>query len=61
MALQVVKTKKAGNVKFTNDGQRLYAILDKDVKGYNSDILEFIIKKFKNRNCQIFVNDAKTQ
>ncbi len=52
---------KAGNVKFTNDGQRLYAILDKDVKGYNSNILEFIIRKFKNRNCQIFVNDAKAQ
>lgn len=47
---------KAGNVVFTRDGQLLYSIIDDDYKKYRSDILDFTIKKFLSRNCQVEIN-----
>ncbi len=47
---------KAGNVVFTDDGMTLYSILDSDIKRYRSDILDFTVRKFLNRNCQVFIN-----
>lgn len=50
---------KAGNVKFTKDGQLLYSALDEEAKSYHSDILDFTITKFHGRNCQIIINDRE--
>ena len=50
---------KAGNVNFTSDGKLLYSIIDDKYKRYRSDILNFIIERFKIRNCSIVINDRK--
>lgn len=50
---------KAGNVNFTKDGKLLYAIIDDSFKRYRNDILNFTIKKFTYRNCQVKVNDTE--
>ena len=50
---------KAGNVKFTKDGQLLYSVLDSDSRRYRSDILDFTITRFKNRNCQVVINERE--
>ena len=52
---------KAGNVKFTRDGQLLYSALDEDSKRYRSDILDFTITKFQRRNCRVIINDREVQ
>lgn len=52
---------KAGNVKFTRDGQLLYSALDKDSKRYRSDILDFTITKFQRRNCRVIINDREVR
>ena len=49
---------KAGNVIFTDDGLDLYSIVEETVKKYRSDILDFTIEKFKNRNCTVTINDG---
>lgn len=48
---------KAGNVTFTKDGQLLYSIIDDDFKKYRSDILNYTVAKFINRNCRVKIND----
>lgn len=50
---------QAGNVKFTNDGQLLYRIIDSDFKQYRSDILEYTVTKLKSRNCRVIINDQE--
>lgn len=50
---------KAGNVNFTYDGKKLYSLIDQNYKKYRSDVLDFIITKFKNRNCNILLNDKE--
>ena len=50
---------KAGNVKFTRDGQTLYAAIDDSFKSYRNDILDFTISKFKARNCRVIINDRE--
>lgn len=50
---------KAGNVKFTKEGQILYSLLDNESKKYRRDILDFTIERFRRRNCQITINDNK--
>ena len=47
----------AGNVRFTFDGRNLYKVVGDSYKGYNSEILDFIITKFRRRNCSIVVNN----
>lgn len=48
---------KAGNVKFTRDGNLLYTALDSEAKRYRSDILDYTITKFQRRNCRVMIND----
>ena len=48
---------KAGNVKFTSDGQALYRVIDNEFKQYRSDILDYTISKFKARNCKVLINE----
>lgn len=50
---------KAGNVRFTRDGQLLYSVLDKDAKRYRGDILDFTITKFQRRNCRVIINEKE--
>ncbi len=50
---------KAGNVEFTTNGRALYDIIDPDYKRYRSGIFHFTIKKFKSRNCRVFVNEKE--
>lgn len=50
---------KAGNVKFTYDGAKLYYLMDQSYKEYNRDIFEFTIARFKSRNCTIIINDKE--
>lgn len=50
---------QAGNVKYTDDGQSLYNIISEDFKEYDRNILEFVIEKFKNRNCSVIINNNK--
>lgn len=48
---------KCGNVKFTRDGEVLYSIIDDFYKKYDHNIFDFIISKFKSRNCRVIVNN----
>lgn len=50
---------KCGNVTFTQDGETLYSIVDDSYKKYREDIFDFVLNKFKKRNCQIIVNDKE--
>ena len=50
---------KAGNIRFTDDGQMLYSFLDNEQKKYRRDILDFTIERFRRRNCRIMINDNK--
>ncbi len=50
---------KAGNAVFTKNGKILYSIIDSNYKQYNADILNYTISKFKNRNCNVVVNERK--
>lgn len=50
---------KAGNAIFTNDGIILYQIIDDIYKQYNPQNLDFIITRFKARNCRVIVNDRE--
>ncbi len=52
---------KAGNVTFTRDGKLLYSILNNDIKRYRSDILDFTITKFQQRNCRVVINDREVK
>lgn len=47
---------KAGNVIFTEDGNKLYSIISDTLVKYREDIFEFTLEKFKVRNCKVFVN-----
>lgn len=50
---------KCGNIKFTQDGEMLYSIIDDSFKTYRHDIFDFTISKFKARNCKVLVNDKE--
>ena len=47
---------KAGNVIFTEDGNTLYSVVSDNLIKYRKDIFEFILEKFKARNCRVLVN-----
>jgi len=47
---------KAGNVIFTQDGQVLYDIIDHTYKQHRKGIFEFAIRRFKARNCRVYVD-----
>lgn len=49
----------AGNVIFTRDGSDLYKIVGDEFKEYRTDILDFTVEKFLNRNCEVYKNDQK--
>lgn len=51
----------AGNTIFTKDGQRLYSLLDREIKMYNADILDFAITSFKTRGCRVIINDKEVK
>lgn len=48
---------RAGNVKFTRDGQLLYLAIDDELKKCHEGILNFTIEKFRKRNCRVVIND----
>lgn len=50
---------KAGNLSFTDDGQALYDIIDNYYKEYQVNVLNFIIDRFKARNCKVFLDDRE--
>jgi len=50
---------KAGNVVLTKDGRILYDIIGDEYKAYRSDILDFIIVRFKKRNCRVILNNKE--
>ena len=50
---------KAGNAVFTKDGEALYAVIDDTYKQYRSDLLDFTVVRFKNRNCQVMINERE--
>ena len=52
---------KAGNIKFTEDGQLLYSALDNDLKRYRGDILDFTITRFQKRNCRVTINGREVK
>lgn len=50
---------KAGNVKYTKNGQFLFSIVGLEYKEYVIEIIDFIIDKFKKRNCTIIINNQQ--
>lgn len=50
---------KAGNLSFTDDGQALYDIIDNYYKEYQVNVLNFIIDRFKARNCKVILDDRE--
>lgn len=52
---------KAGNIKFSEDGQLLYSALDNDLKRYRGDILDFTITRFQKRNCRVTINGREVK
>lgn len=47
---------KAGNVILTQDGQALYDIIDPEYKKFRKGIFEFLIRRFKEKNCKVFID-----
>ena len=50
---------KADNLSFTDDGQALYDIIDNYYKEYQVNVLNFIIDRFKARNCKVILDDRE--
>ena len=50
---------KAGNVRFTADGQALYGIVGDEFKAYREEILDHIVSKLEIRNCTININGKR--
>lgn len=48
---------RAGNVKFTQDGQLLYRAIDDELKTCPVSLLDFTISRFRKRNCRVVIND----
>ena len=46
----------AGNVIFTKEGMMYYKIIGEEYKMYQPEILEFIVLKLWNRNCEVYIN-----
>lgn len=47
---------KAGNVIFTEDGMKLYSIVNDTLDKYRTDIMDFTVARFKARNCKVFID-----
>lgn len=50
---------RAGDAKFTTDGVVLYSAVSDTYKMYDPKIADFIVTKFKLRNCRVFCNDRE--
>lgn len=49
----------AGNVIFTEDGKKLFEMVNNELKKYRRDIFEFTFEQFEKRNCKILVNGSE--